>query len=147
MPDAPQRIATDTSQKVGIRFGETIKSYLAENRPLDQLVALPLALAGWMRYLLALDDEGHDMPLSDDPLLNDLRASLEGIELGRPETCGDKLRPILSNKLIFGADLTSCALGQRIEAYFLEEIQGRGTRGPAPSSSLRLILSAAPNNR
>ena len=26
MPDAPQRIATDTSQKVGIRFGETIKS-------------------------------------------------------------------------------------------------------------------------
>ena len=30
MPDAPQRIATDTSQKVGIRFGETIKSYVAE---------------------------------------------------------------------------------------------------------------------
>ena len=32
MPDAPQRIATDTSQKVGIRFGETIKSYIAEGR-------------------------------------------------------------------------------------------------------------------
>ena len=30
MPDTPQRIATDTSQKVGIRFGETIKSYVAE---------------------------------------------------------------------------------------------------------------------
>ncbi len=26
MPDMPQRIATDTSQKVGIRFGETIKT-------------------------------------------------------------------------------------------------------------------------
>ena len=25
MPDTPQRIATDTSQKVGIRYGETIK--------------------------------------------------------------------------------------------------------------------------
>ena len=24
MPDTPQRIATDTSQKVGIRYGETI---------------------------------------------------------------------------------------------------------------------------
>ena len=34
MPDAPQRIATDTSQKVGIRFGETIKSYVAEGRDL-----------------------------------------------------------------------------------------------------------------
>ena len=27
MPDAPQRIATDTSQKLAIRFGETIKAY------------------------------------------------------------------------------------------------------------------------
>ena len=29
MPDAPQRIATDTSQKLPIRFGETIKKYVA----------------------------------------------------------------------------------------------------------------------
>ncbi|HBC97481.1 MAG TPA: mannitol dehydrogenase family protein, partial [Clostridium sp.] len=34
IPDTPQRIATDTSQKVGIRFGETIKAY-AENSNLD----------------------------------------------------------------------------------------------------------------
>ena len=27
IPDTPQRIVTDTSQKVGIRFGETIKAY------------------------------------------------------------------------------------------------------------------------
>ena len=27
MPDAPQRIATDTSQKVGIRFGEKYSEY------------------------------------------------------------------------------------------------------------------------
>jgi fructuronate reductase len=27
IPDTPQRIATDTSQKVSIRFGETIKAY------------------------------------------------------------------------------------------------------------------------
>ena len=30
IPDTPQRIATDTSQKVGIRFGETIKAYAAK---------------------------------------------------------------------------------------------------------------------
>ncbi|MBR6221226.1 MAG: mannitol dehydrogenase family protein, partial [Clostridia bacterium] len=30
MPDTPQRIACDTSQKVPIRFGETIKSYMAD---------------------------------------------------------------------------------------------------------------------
>ncbi len=126
MPDAPQRIATDTSQKVGIRFGETIKSYLAENRSMDQLVALPLVIAGWMRYLLGVDDRGDAMELSGDPLLEELRSMLSGIELGKPETCGEKLRPILSNPLIFGSDLTRCSLGERITAYFLEEIQGPG---------------------
>ena len=29
MPDTPQRIACDTSQKLSIRFGETIKEYMA----------------------------------------------------------------------------------------------------------------------
>lgn len=31
MPDTPQRIATDTSQKLAIRFGETIKAYMASD--------------------------------------------------------------------------------------------------------------------
>ena len=126
MPDAPQRIATDTSQKVGIRFGETIKSYAAEKRDMDQLVALPLAIAGWLRYLLAVDDAGKEMPLSGDPLLEELRTMLAGIELGSPDTCGEKLRPILSNPMIFGSDLMACGLGERIEGYFREEIRGAG---------------------
>ena len=64
MPDAPQRIATDTSQKVGIRFGETIKSYVAEGRDLNTLVSIPLAIAGWLRYLLAVDDNGNAFEVS-----------------------------------------------------------------------------------
>ena len=126
MPDAPQRIATDTSQKVGIRFGETIKSYVAEGRDMNQLVALPLAIAGWLRYLLGVDDKGNAMPLSGDPLLEELRGMLAGIELGKQETCGDKLKPILSNPLIFGTDLTNTPLGDQITGYFLEEIRGPG---------------------
>ena len=126
MPDAPQRIATDTSQKVGIRFGETIKSYLAENRSMDELVSLPLAIAGWLRYLLAVDDKGNAMPLSGDPLLPELQKQLSGIELGKPETVGAKLKPILKNSLIFGSDLTVTPLADRIEEYFLEEIASPG---------------------
>ena len=126
MPDAPQRIATDTSQKVGIRFGETIRSYLAEGRSMDQLVALPLAIAGWLRYLLGVDDKGSPMPLSSDPLLADLQVQMAGIELGRQETCGDKLQAILSNPVIFGSDLTACPLGEKIKGFFLEEIRGPG---------------------
>ncbi len=43
MPDTPQRIATDTSQKVGIRYGETIKSYVAKYGDAKKLTAIPLA--------------------------------------------------------------------------------------------------------
>ena len=126
MPDAPQRIATDTSQKVGIRFGETIKSYIAEGRSMDRLVALPLAIAGWLRYLLGVDDAGNPMPLSDDPLLEDMQKQLQGIEFGKPETVGDRLKPILANAMIFGSDLTRTPLAERIEMYFREETAGAG---------------------
>ena len=59
MPDTPQRIATDTSQKLSIRYGETIKSYLADPK-LDvmDLKLIPLVQAGWLRYLMAVDDAG-----------------------------------------------------------------------------------------
>ena len=30
IPDTPQRIATDTSQKLSVRYGETIKAYVAQ---------------------------------------------------------------------------------------------------------------------
>ena len=49
-----------------------------------------------------------------------------GIELGKPETAGGKLKPILKNSLIFGSDLTATPLAARIETYFLEEIEGPG---------------------
>ena len=41
MPDAPQRIATDTSQKLAIRFGETIKAYQARGLDKSNLVLIP----------------------------------------------------------------------------------------------------------
>lgn len=125
MPDAPQRIACDTSQKVGIRFGETIKSYAKQGKA-GSLVAVPLAIAGWCRYLLAVDDNGNSFELSSDPMLPELCKQLEGIELGKPETYKGQLKPILSNENIFGSNLYEVGLGEKIEGYFIEEIQGVG---------------------
>lgn len=126
MPDAPQRIATDTSQKVGIRFGETIKSYIATGRDLNTLVSIPLALAGWLRYLLAVDDKGEAFEVSADPLKDDLQAKLAGIEVGKPETYNGQLKEILSNASIFGVDLTTTPLAEKIENYFVAELAGPG---------------------
>ena len=126
MPDTPQRIATDTSQKVGIRYGETIKSYVAKYGDAKKLEAIPLAIAGWLRYLLGVNDQGEAFERSSDPMLESLTEAVKGIELGKPETVGDKLKPILSNENIFGSDLYAAGLGEKIEELFKEEIAGKG---------------------
>ncbi len=126
MPDDPRRIATDTSQKVGIRFGETVKSYLAAGRDLGALVALPLALAGWMRYLLAVNDAGEPMEVSADPLKDELQAQLKGITWNDPASYHGELRAILANASIFGTDLTKTPLADRIEGYFVNLLGGAG---------------------
>ena len=60
MPDTPQRIATDTSQKLAIRFGETIKAYAAApSLNVADLKLIPLVFAGWLRYLMGVDDNGN----------------------------------------------------------------------------------------
>ncbi|HCD6728859.1 TPA: mannitol dehydrogenase family protein, partial [Enterococcus faecium] len=58
IPDTPQRIATDTSQKVAIRYGETIKKYVEKDGNAENLTFIPIAIAAWLRYLLAVDDQG-----------------------------------------------------------------------------------------
>jgi fructuronate reductase len=127
MPDTPQRIATDTSQKLSIRFGETIKAYdKDENLDVKDLKIIPLVLAGWLRYLMGINDRGETMELSSDPLLEELKSQLEEIKLGDREGYADKIKPILSDEKIFGVDLYSVGLGERVESYFGELIESEG---------------------
>ena len=130
IPDMPQRIATDTSQKIPVRFGETIKAYLAGAesglRDARSLTAIPLVIAGWLRYLLGVDDNGQPMELSSDPMLGKLQDQLAGIALGAPESANGKLEPILSNAVLFGTDLVKAGLAPKIEAMFKELLAGPG---------------------
>ncbi len=127
IPDMPQRIATDSSQKIPVRFGETIKAYLSsETLDARSLTAIPLVIAGWLRYLLAVDDEGRPMQLSSDPMLEKLQAQLAGVKLGEPESAAGKLAPILSNPVLFGTDLTEAGLAVKIEEMFVRMLAGPG---------------------
>ena len=127
-PDTPQRIATDTSQKLGIRFGETIKSYdKREDLQVSDLTFIPLTIAAWCRYLLGLNDDGKYIEISPDPLEKELQFYLKDIQLGYPESLNDQLRPILSNERIFGVDLYKVGMGRKIEAFFKRFIQGTGS--------------------
>jgi fructuronate reductase len=127
MPDTPQRIACDTSQKLSIRFGETIKAY--EERPdldVTQLTFIPLVLAGWCRYLMAVNDNGQPFELSPDPLLNNLSPVFSNIRLGENINAHECLKDILSNEIIFGVDLYKVGLGEKIEGFFGEMLKGEG---------------------
>ncbi len=126
MPDTPQRIACDTSQKLSIRFGETIKAYSAKKGlNLKDLVYIPLVLAGWCRYLMAVDDNGSAFELSPDPLLPSITPLIACIRLGQEENVHETLKNILSDASIFGVNLYEAGLGEKVESMFLELAAGK----------------------
>lgn len=105
MPDTPQRIATDTSQKVSIRFGETIKAY---GDKAERLKFVPLAIAGWLVYL-----DTDKSNLSPDPLLDEVTAMDKGELLKRED--------------IFGVNLYEVKLADKILSYYYE-MKEKGVR-------------------
>lgn len=125
MPDTPQRIATDTSQKLAIRYGETIKAYMkSEELDVDSLTYIPLVFAGWLRYLMGINDQGEKFELSPDPLLSVLCPVMEKVEFGSSDVSA--IKEILSNKSVFGVDLYASSLGEKTEKYFIEMNAGVG---------------------
>ncbi len=126
MPDTPQRIAMDTSQKLSIRFGETIKKYLARHLNTGNLVLIPLVLAGYARYLKGIKDDGEAFTPSPDPLLEELQAIVSPLQVGKAEQDYSCLRALYSRKDVFGLDLYEAGLGDRIEGMVRELFAGKG---------------------
>ena len=130
MPDTPQRIATDTSQKLGIRYGETIKSYVADaDLDVTSLTMIPLVQAGWLRYLMAVDDNGNAFEPSPDPLLEEAQKYVAEFKLGESywdAAIAEKVMPLLKNAQIFGVDLEEVGLAGKVISFFAELIAGVG---------------------
>ena len=126
MPDAPQRIATDTSQKLSIRFGETIKAYQAKGLDMDELVLIPLVLAGYARYLKGVNDAGQPFEPSPDPLLEELQAIVAPLEIREGAQDMSCLKQLYTRKDVFGLDLYEAGLGEKIEAMAAELFAGPG---------------------
>ena len=124
--DTNLRLAVDVSQMVGIRFGETIKAYVEKYGDASRLTALPLGIAGWLRYMLAVDDAGKKYELAPDPMNEEIQEQLKDIVVGQPETFTDQLRPILSNERLFFIDLYKAGVGEKVESMFREMIAGPG---------------------
>jgi len=127
IPDTPQRIATDTSQKVGIRFGETLKAYASSDcLHISDLKGIPLAIAGWLRYLLGVDDEGHVMELSSDPMLLELKEVVKEIKYDDKTSYKGQFHTLFENKNVFGVNLIEIGLSEKVEHMFVSMLQGKG---------------------
>jgi fructuronate reductase len=138
IPDTPQRIATDTSQKIPIRYGETIKAHTRRAQGAGGLTGIALAIAAWFRYLLGVDDKLRPMEISPDPLLSELRRGLEGVEAGAPKTYRGQLRPFLENPTLFAVNLFEAGLGEKIEALFVQMLAGEDAVARTLKTSLEV---------
>ncbi len=128
LPDSPWRIITDTSQKLSIRFGETIIAYAKENRT-NELKMIPLVFAGWLRYLMGVDDNGIAYQLSPDPGLKELSSCVSVFKLGENLPKAEietHLRKLLMDKNIWGVDLYQVSLADKVLSYFSEFIREKG---------------------
>jgi fructuronate reductase len=116
----------DTSQKLPIRFGETIKKYIARGLDMSNLQLIPLVLAGYARYLKGIKDDGTAFEPSPDPMLAELQAIVAPLEVGKEEQDYSCLRQLYSRKDVFGLDLYEAGLGEQIEGMVKELFAGNG---------------------
>ncbi len=142
IPDTPQRIATDTSQKLSVRYGETIKSYVASStlNP-HSLKIIPLVLAGWLRYLSGIKDTGEIFEVSPDPMLPVLQPLFSEFKLGKTNAT-QEIETLLRNEKIFGLDLVEAGLADSIISMYEEMSTAPG----AVRLTIKNVLSEIKSN-
>lgn len=127
IPDTPQRIASDTSQKLSVRFGHTLMKYVeSTDLEVSNLKAIPLVYAGWLRYLMGINDQGEHFELSPDPLLEELKSIFNSISLGDDGTTNAEVISLLENEKIMGINLFESGIAETVLTHFKDMSSGVG---------------------
>lgn len=100
------QIAMDGSQKLPQRMLDSVRWHLADN---SSFKLLTLGVAGWMRYVGGVDEQGNKIEVSD-PLLPVIQAAVQGSEEGE-----SRVKALLAIEAIFGQDLPQ-------NAQFVEQV-------------------------
>ena len=91
IPDTTERIVTDTSQKIPVRFGVTLRKLGGKSK------VIPLVIALWLRYMMGLDDTGKKIILAPDPKAPESVRVLEGQPLGNHINISKIVKDILGD--------------------------------------------------
>lgn len=126
MPDSPQRLVMDNSQKIPVRFGNTVKEYLKRGTDLCTLTVIPFVFAAYARYLKGIDDSGNAFTPSADPMLAELQEIVKDLEVKEGEQDFSCLKKLFCRAEIFGADLYEAGLGEKVEGMVKELYAGPG---------------------
>lgn len=90
------QIAMDGSQKLPQRMLDSVRWHLADN---SNFALLALGVAGWMRYVGGVDEQGNAIEVCD-PLLPVIQAAVQQSEEGE-----SRVKALLAIEAIFGKDL------------------------------------------
>ena len=104
------QIAMDGSQKLAQRRFDSVRWHLAHDSKFDLLA---LGVAGWMRYVGGVDEQGNPIEISD-PLLPVIQKAVQSSAEGKA-----RVQSLLAIKAIFGDDLPDNSLftAKVTEAY------------------------------
>ncbi|MDR9890487.1 mannitol dehydrogenase family protein [Pseudenterobacter timonensis] len=100
------QIAMDGSQKLPQRMLDSVRWHLAHQRPFPLLA---LGIAGWMRYVGGVDEQGNAIEVCD-PLLPQIQAAVQASEEGE-----SRVKALLGIEAIFGKELP-------LEARFVDAV-------------------------
>ena len=90
------QIAMDGSQKLPQRMLDSVRWHLADN---SSFALLALGVAGWMRYVGGVDEQGNAIEVCD-PLLPVIQAAVQQSDEGE-----SRVKALLAIEAIFGKDL------------------------------------------
>ena len=109
LPHRTQQIAMDGSQKLPQRLLGTVRDNLAAGRPIE---LTSLAVAGWMRYVSGVDENGREIKVSDP-----LAAEFARIAGAHRADAAALARGLLGLRAIFGDDLPA-------DRRFVDKVSG-----------------------
>ena len=88
---------------------------------------IPFVIAAWFRYLMAVDDEGCEMQLSFDPMLETVKKSVETLKLGVANQDVSGVNFILSSEELFGVNILEMGdMADKIKQHLSDMLVGPG---------------------